>query len=238
MDNKNAEVFKAITAFVDDLWDVYQSGKPTPLALYHRMIKHINKEHSESGIKDSIDGFIKFFAKYEKNILENNLDSIPRGVVINYGQSEKVFLEIQKYIHMSSKDQDTRDAIRKHLVTISTILEPDVRKFEVLNAKNNLGIDETTSEGKFISNIMKEAQNSMGDVDTDNPAAAMSVLFSSVVPQLVTGLQEGVNSGNMDMYKLMGTMQAALGAIMPKPPPEESVSSNLETLSIEEVKQE
>ena len=34
-----------------------------------------------------------------------------------------------------------------------------------------------------------------------------------------TGLQDGVGSGQMDMTKLFGTMQAAIGSIMPPPQP-------------------
>lgn len=74
----------------------------------------------------------------------------------------------------------------------------------------------------------------MCDVDSDNPTAAMSVLFTNVVPQLVSGLQNGVNSGQMDMYKLMSTMQTTLGAIMPSPPPSEDPPAP----SIEEIKNE
>src|SRR5690606_8796756 len=127
----------------------------------------------------------------------------------------------------SNKDIEMRNAIRKHLLTIAAILQPDIKKFEALESnKGMLGIDDSTTEGKFLSNIMKQAQNSMGDVDTDNPNAAMSVLFTSVVPQLVSGLQNGVNSGQMDMYKLMSTMQNTLGAIMPAPPPESGGESS------------
>jgi|688.fasta_scaffold12026_10 hypothetical protein len=243
MDKNFNGAFEAITAFVGDLWDVFQTSKPTPLALYHRMVKHINKEHSESGIRDSVNGFIEFFAKYEKCIIDDHLDSIPRGVVIRYGRSEKVYLEIQKYIHQSSNDVETRDAIRKHLITISSILEPDTRKFEELEKKNGLNIDDSTPEGKFLSNIMKDAQNSVGDINSDNPTAAMSSIFTNVVPNLIGGLQNGVNSGNLDMYKLMGTMQQVIGAMIPPPPASTgdeaafSSSSENKDLQIEEIKE-
>lgn len=155
MDDTKPKVFEAITLFVNDLWSVFQSGKPTPLALYHRMVKHINTEKSESGMNDSIHGFVEFFSKYETHIIDDKLDAIPRDTVIRYGKSEKVFLEIQKFIHRSSKDVEMRDAIRKHLITIGTILQPDVKKFEALEKKGLMGIDDSTAEGKFLSNIMK-----------------------------------------------------------------------------------
>lgn len=235
MDDTKIKVFEAITLFVNDLWSVFQSGKPTPLALYHRMVKHINSEKSESGMNESISGFVEFFSKYEVQVVDDKLDAIPRDTIIRYGKSEKVYLEIQKYIYRSSKDVEMRDAIRKHLITIGAILQPDIKKFEALESnKGLLGIDDSTTEGKFLSNIMKQAQNSMGDVDSDNPTAAMSVLFTSVVPQLVSGLQNGVNTGQMDMYKLMGTMQNALGAIMPTQPPSDGGESS--GVTVEEIK--
>lgn len=244
MDTHKDEVFEAITSFVSDLWSVFQSSKPTPLALYQRMIAHINKENSSQGKQESINGFIEFFMAHEKNILEDSLDAIPRGTIIRYGKSEKVFLEIQKYIHQSSKDVETRAAIRKHLITISTILEPDTKKLEALDADNPFHIPQNTKEGAFINDILRDAQNSMGDVDTDNPTAAMASLFTTVVPRLVSGLQEGVGSGEMDMHKLMGVMQQAMASFMPPPPPQSPPQSSLQSsssgcqLQIEEVKEE
>jgi hypothetical protein len=232
MDTRTEEAFDAISSFVGDLWCVFQSSKPTPLALYHRMITHINKEKSTQGMQESINGFIQFFKLYEKNILEDSLDAIPRGTNIYYGKSTKVFLEIQKYIHQSGKDVDTRSAIRKHLITISTILEPDTKKLEALDASNPFRIPENTKEGAFINDILKDAQNSMGDIDAENPTMAMASLFTNVVPRLVSGLQEGVGSGEMDMYKLMGVMQQAMASFMPPPPPPEDQQPQLQ---IEEV---
>jgi hypothetical protein len=71
----------------------------------------------------------------------------------------------------------------------------------------------------------------------------MSSIFTNVVPNLIGGLQNGVNSGNLDMYKLMGTMQQVIGAMIPPPPAstgDESASSSSsenKDLQIEEIKE-
>lgn len=237
MQYNREQVFEAITAFVGDLYAVFQSSKPTPLALYQRMITHIQREKSTQGMDESINGFIEFFRVHEKNIIENKLDAIPRGTVISYGKSQKIFLEIQKYIYMSSNDVDTRDAIRKHLVTISTILEPDIKKLEVLDTQNAFGIPDDTKEGAFINDILKDAQNGVGGVETDDPTVAMASIFTNVVPKLVSGLQQGVGNGDLDIHKMFGYMQKAMASMTLPPAEVADQDGEKRQLEIEELRE-
>ena len=63
---------------------------------------------------------------------------------------------------------------------------------------------------------MHKAKSSMEDIDTENPGQAiMGLLSSGVIQDMVVGLQQGVSSGEMDMQKLLGSMQSAIGAIIP-----------------------
>lgn len=209
---KNIDVFVAIVNFVNDLWEVFgKSTTVTPLALYHRLVGKISLSDKD-GIQKAITGFSNFFKSYE-----TNLDNIPKGVVISYGTSERIHLEIQKYLYQS--DQATKDSIKRHLLTISAILEPNKEKIAQLERKiSNLNIDTDTKEGQFINNIMEKAKNNMADVNTDDPMQAMTSIFrSGIIQDMVTGLQQGVGSGEMNIQALLGTMQSALGAIMPPP---------------------
>jgi hypothetical protein len=87
MDEKYVKAFNAVITFVHDIWDVFGNTKnPTPLALYRRLIEHIKFADSDA-ITKVLKGFQDFYLNYEKCILSNNLDSIDRGVVIRYGES-------------------------------------------------------------------------------------------------------------------------------------------------------
>jgi hypothetical protein len=225
---KNIDAFGAIINFVNDLWEVFGKGATvTPLALYHRLVGKINMSDRE-GIQKVIVGFSDFLKKYDHCLVNTSGESIPKGVIISYGTSERIHLEIQKYLHQS--DQATKESIRRHLLTISAILEPNKEKIAQLEKKiSDLNIDTDTKEGQFISNIMQKAKDNMADVNTDDPMQAMTSIFrSGIIQDMVTGLQQGVGNGEMNIQTLLTTMQSALGAIMPMP----------SQLQVEEVKEQ
>lgn len=227
---KNIDAFGAIVNFVNDLWDVFGKGSVvTPLSLYHRLISKINLSDTE-GIQKAVSGFKTFFSSNEVYLVANKLENIPRGVVINYGTSDKIVLEIQKFIYQS--DPSIKASIRQHLLTISAIIEPDTKKIEQLEKRlNDLNVDTNTAEGKFISNIMEKAKTGMSSIDTNDPTQAMMAIFQSgVIQEMIGGLQNGVTSGQMDIRTLMSTMQSAIGAIIPA----ESDLPSEKSLSIEQ----
>nr|QBK86665.1 MAG: uncharacterized protein LCMAC102_04620 [Marseillevirus LCMAC102] len=68
-----------------------------------------------------------------------------------------------------------------------------------------------THEGNFITDIMKQAQNSAGE----NPVTAVKGLMNSgILQKLFEGIETGVGTGQMDTYKLLGSMQSAIGFLM------------------------
>ena len=220
MDEKYIKAFNAVVTFVNDLWEVFgNSSKASPLNLYRRLICHI-KPTDVDAINKALSGFRQFLITYEDAILTDNLDVIPRGVLIKYGTSKGVFLEIQKYIYQTKNDSETREAIRQHLVTISAILEPNEKKMGELEKRiGDLNVDPGTKEGEFITGIIRKAQDTMQGVDTDNPTQAiMGMLSSGVIQDVIVGLQQGVGSGEMDLSKLLGSMQTAIGAITSQQP--------------------
>lgn len=220
MDKKYLEAFNAILNLVEDLWGVFGSENPkakkTPLYLYKFLVEKITVKDS-SGIGHTVESFKQFLTKYEECILKGDLQQIPIDTVIRYGQSPRAYLEIQKYIYQSRNNPSTVEAIRQHLITISSILEPNKQKLEELERRMKaLETDDDSSEAQFIKGIMQDAQDTMGgeDVDMSNPAAAVMTIFQSgVITKMVTGMQEGVSSGRMNPQALMNTMQNMMGTM-------------------------
>lgn len=227
MDEKYVKAFNAVVTFVNDLWEVFgEPKKASPLALYRRLIDHI-KFTDVDAINKALCGFRQFLATNEEFIL-GDIERIPRGEVIPYGTSERVYLEIQKYIYMTRDDKDTQEAIRHHLVTISAILEPDQKKIEELERRMESMNLRETKEGEFISNIMNKAKGVMENTSVETPQQAiMGLLGSGVIPDMMSGLQQGVGSGEMDMRRLLTTMQSAIGAMIPQSPAASSSSQSL-----------
>lgn len=214
---KYIDAFGAVVEFLNDLWSVYgQTKKVTPLALYHRLVQHI-KFTDKEGIRKVVGGFSQFLSVYNDHILEDRLADIPRDTRILYDNSDRIYLDIQKFIYQA--DKPTKDAIRKHLLTISAILEPDAKKIEELSKKPSplpgltLPTDDTP-EGKFISGIMTKAQTTMETVgESENPmAAVMKLLQSGIVQDMMAGMNQGLGSGEMDMSRMFKTLQTTMGA--------------------------
>src|SRR5207244_7793045 len=114
-----------------------------------------------------------FFINYEKCLKDvEELADIPRGTVIRYGESKTVFLEIQKYIFKGNEDD--REIIRQHLVTIAATIDPSEKKLKALENSapvlEKMGLNDGSCEGQFVSAIMRKAKKSMEETNTDDPS--------------------------------------------------------------------
>ena len=219
------KAFEGIKNFVEDLWESFGTKKKSsPLSLYHRLLTRIQSDDTDA-IKKAVNGFAVFFSKFEDYILNQKLNELPRGTNIYYGKSERVYIEIQKFYHQS--DKQTKVAIQQHLLAICSVVETDQQKSEDLREKlSQLNIDPSSKEGAFIAEIMEEAKNSIGDVNTDNPTQAMMSLFTSgTLQKMMTGLQQGISTGEMNATRLLGTMHQAIGNFIPKEEKVEELSS-------------
>jgi len=216
---KHTDTFGAIVSFVKDLFSMFGGKSVTPLSLYNRLVDHI-KFTDVDAIMKAINGFVEFFNAYGKDIFSNTLQNIPAGTKINYGDGGKVYIPIQMYIHRSQPD--VKEAIRQHLMTIAAFIQPEkIAAHREASTPTDptsapaLGVDVSTNEGRFIDGIMKKANSSMANVDASNPMMATMALFQSgIMGDMINGLQQGVGTGDMDIVKLMGMMQGAMGSMM------------------------
>lgn len=215
----NSLAFRAIKELIGDLRELYSNPK-SPLALYNRLIQHIKDNEQGPGINKCISGFVNFFNAHAKHLdsVELMMEKIPRGTIIPYGTSDKVFIEIQKFLHLA--DEESREAIRMHLLTIATIMEPDETALNNLDTATatskavqkdllaRMGLEADSKEGAFISNAIAEIQESMKDCKTDDPTAAIMGLMP-MLPGLMGKLRDGVTDGSLDMTKLISSMGSA-----------------------------
>src|SRR5579862_466517 len=217
-ENASSLTFEAISEFVNDLCAVFCIPK-SPLSLYKRILEHINKNSSGDSIQKCITGFASFFANYEDYIgTIEKFKTIPRDTIIRYGDSKNVYLEIQKYIYKSKTD-DEKEIIRSHLLTIAATIDPSEKSFANLNSAspllNKFNLDSSSKEGQFVANVIQKAQKTMSNNKSDDPTTAiMGLLSSGLVGEMISGLQEGVETGSMDVTKLFGSMQSALSGVM------------------------
>ena len=212
------KVFTAIVNFVEDLWNAFGSTKKvTPLALYKRLVQNI-KATDDASIKKVVTGFVLFLKKYELCLLKKDLSSIPEKTVIAYGDSGRVCIEIQMYLHKSRNNEDTLSVIRQHLLTIGMIIDPTPDKEAALEKAQKEqetsfpGIDTSTKEGQFINDILETAKEGMKDIKTNDPMQAMMGVYKSGALQK---MMKGMNDGSMNPRSLGRMMKKTLNALIP-----------------------
>lgn len=213
--------FRAIINFIDELWKGFGSkGEVSQLALYHRLIQHV-KFTDIASIQKFLSGFMLFFASYDESIINSSMN-IPADVKIVY--SDRIFLEIGKIV--SHSDETTKNILRNHLLNISSILLPtDVKKTklreiigvstkpsEVIEPKSLISQD-GSAESRFMNGLISKAEAAAKDIDSSNPAAAITGLFSSgVFQEMLTSMQSEVEKGDIDPQKLLGSIQSLAGS--------------------------
>ncbi len=202
------KAFNAIVNFVNDLWEVFGNPKkPTPLALYRRLTQHI-KFTDEKAILKAIRPFKKFVTKNKEIIMSGELAKMHRGTVIPYGTRPRICIEIQKFIHKG--DTETNAIIHQHLLTISAIFSPNEKTIQELEKKLN----ENSPESKMIKNVIDKIGPVMAGIDTQNPMAAITQLASSgIMGELFGSMTQGLQSGEMDFGRLLGSLQSTLGPL-------------------------
>jgi len=220
IDNKLA--FNAISELLEACWDVFgtKTGENSPLFYYFTIIKRINDDKVDKvdvGIENCITGFKTFFEEHGSclNDSKKMMESIPRDTAIFYGNSKKIYLEIQKYLFQSNRDN--REVIRQHLLTISTIIDPSEKNLDVLDTVSKFDLDDGV-EKDFMTDIIQKAKSAMTDIDTNDPAqAVMGLLSSGIINDVISGVQNMQNDeSGLDIAKLMGSMQNAMSHMMPE----------------------
>jgi hypothetical protein len=209
---------KAIKDFTIELNEMFGKKKQgSSLALYNRLLKSIQLS-DENSVAKTLLGFNEFFNLNSKFILEeNSLSNIPRGTIIKYGSSTSICIDIQHFIYES--DDETKEVIRQHLLTIYCLLNPESKQMaaaELNKSLQSLNIDQESNEGKFLTNFFQSANQSLSETaQPDNPMSAItSLLTSPIFSNLLTNLQSGVSKGNIDPQKMIGSLTGALGGMM------------------------
>ena len=158
MDKKKTKVvFGNIFEFVSDLNSVFKEPKKTdPFNMYFRIISGL-KMSDETGIVKVIDGFKTFMIENSHLILNDQLKSIRSGTKILYGDNERIYISISKYINQS--DDETLKVIREHLLNILKDTNPET---EAINQLKTL-----VSANYFLLAFSKRSSSSLPRLTMD-----------------------------------------------------------------------
>lgn len=198
--------FKAICNFVKDLSEEF-SDKQHSLALYNRLLEKTTF-NNDTVIKKHVSIFREFVRANRTQILENKIGECSSHKV---SYSERVYINIVNLYNLS--DKNTKVAIYKHLLALSAILDPSVDTKKALTevVTTPVKVDGDTNESKFLNDLITKVESSVSTDNLDNPMQAVSsILSSGLFNDLVTSMSDGINSGDLNIGKLMGTMQTVM----------------------------
>ena len=203
----NLLTFKAINTFVNDLSEVF-GGDFHSLKLYQRLLHKTGITH-DVAISKHIQSFKTYCVSNRESIINNDISSL-NDDTIEY--SPRVFIDIKKIL--LTADNDTKKTIWKHLLTISALVDPAGRAKEILKNSSS----SPTNESNFLENIINKVENNVNP-NASNPLEVVnSLMTSGVFNELLTGMNDGLQNGSLDLTKLVGTVEKVCANIIPPNP--------------------
>ena len=187
--------FKAISEFTKELGEIFTSkDKNHSLKLYEHLLNKTTLTHDKA-IKKHIEAFREFCVSNRDAIKSKNFSLLIKDKVV---YSTRVFIDFTSIF--KEADRETTAVIWKHLLTISALVDPAGKAKEIL--KNS----SSTKEANFLSDIIEKVESNVNP--NSNPLEAISSIMSSgVFNELITGMNSGIQNGDLDLGKLMGTVQ-------------------------------
>jgi hypothetical protein len=201
--------FKAIANFVKELASTF-SNKQRSLKLYSHLLNKTALSH-EGAIAKNVQIFREFCIQNRDAIL-NRDRSLLRSDSISYSKNAHFSLTPI----FEAADADTVDVIWKHLIYISSLVDPSAQAAELIKKFKGSG-----KEGNFLADIMNKMNEHMDSSNAGaNPMEAVSSMMQSgVFNDLISSMNGDLQSGQLDIGKLMVSVQGLLGSITSGLPP-------------------
>lgn len=192
----NLITFKAISDFTNQLGEIFTTkDKNHSLKLYEHLLNKTTLTHTKA-INKHIEVFREFCISNREAITSKNKSKLVQNKV---SYSKRVYIDFANIFKES--DDETTNVIWKHLLTISALVDPAGKAKKVLQESKD------TKEANFLSEIINKVETNVNP--NANPLEAVSSIMSSgVFNELITGMNSGIQNGDLDLGKLMGTVQS------------------------------
>lgn len=214
--NNTLIAFKYISKLVTELSNNF-SKQQKSLALYGRLIEKTTIMH-EKPITKHVSIFRDFCVQNREAI--EQLDK-EKFVSYQITYSEHVYVNLKPLF--KSMNQETEDSFWKYLLAISSVVDTESRSKEVLKQlmekgeeggeSNPLDISDPSQlisslgiQDDFLQNMISKVSTAISpdQLEDGNPMNAISsIMSSSVFPELISDVQAGINSGQLNVGKLM-----------------------------------
>lgn len=205
----NIFLFKCIVDFIHCLRDLY-GEKQHSLKLYDLLMEKTGIVHEEP-IQKHVHIFYHFVKENEEGILENDV-SFFKEFKIEY--SEKVFIDFKPIFDEISSDD--KECLWEHLLTLLAVIIPTSKAKKILTDRKKKGKEKKnetgTNEDNFLTNVMEKVGRQIDPSQVSDPSQMMTNIMSSgVFTELMSDMNSGMTNGDLDINKMMGSLQGMIG---------------------------
>ncbi len=223
-DVTNLVAFKAISKFVKDLSEEFTGTDHLGLQLYNRLVEKTTIAH-EGPVAKHVETFTKYCKDNRDAILSTDVSRFTSETEsVTY--SEKVTFNITKILKELA-DPECREIILDHLLIILGIVDKTASfqcksvlmqrqqpaTAESSNPMQSL-ISNDSKEGRFINDIISDVTAAVDPSKLDNPVEAVQTMLTSpAFANMLSKMQKGMQSGEINLGSLIGTLGGAMGAM-------------------------
>lgn len=198
---ENMKLYKCIKTYVNNLDECYGEDLVN-IRLYNNLLKKTTSSHTEA-IAKHIKLFSDFCDVNEKHILGNEYNNLVNSKI---KFTENVYLDMNEILEMCDDDGEKKN-MWKHLQLMCSVNNPSINAKEILFQKE-------TSETNFLKNMMDKVESSVENMDSSNPMEAITGMMSSgVFSELVGSMTSGLQSGDLNIGNLLGTVNEMVGSM-------------------------
>ena len=198
---ENMKLYKCIKTYVNNLDECYGEDLVN-IRLYNNLLKKTTSSHPEA-IAKHIKLFSDFCDVNEKIILDNEYNNLVNSKI---KFTENVYLDVNEILEMCDDNSEKKN-MWKHLQLMCSVNNPSINAKEILFQKE-------TSETNFLKNMMDKVESSVENMDSSNPMEAITGMMSSgVFSELVGSMTSGLQSGDLNIGNLLGTVNEMVGSM-------------------------
>tara|TARA_A100001011_G_C14320875_1_gene850559 strand:- start:1666 stop:2631 length:966 start_codon:yes stop_codon:yes gene_type:complete len=206
MNDTSLITFRAISNFTLCLNEVFGKDNRS-LKLYAHLISKTTIAH-EKPILKHIEAFRTFCLNNREAIENKNVKKIKDNQIV---YSERVYINMK--LIFSKADQETKNIIWKHLLTISALVDPTGQAKKLLKeASEKAGVN--GGEANFLNDIISKVEENV-DPNANPMEAVSSIMKSGIFQDLVSNMGNGLENGSLDLGRLMGTVQQLVTNLNP-----------------------
>ena len=188
------------------------------LRLYNHLLSKTTHEH-RSPMRKHIKLFKNFAIRNRAQILSSNTALV--DPIVKYSDRVKIdFSVIFRDVEIEDSAAETQEILFEHLLVLSMIFDEKAGAAKVLRERKKKRplppmLETLFEEHDFLKDMVDKVEKHV--TPGANPMEAMtSMMTSGVLQDIVTGMQQKIDDGSLDIQKLMASVQTMTQALPPE----------------------